>query len=95
MSCSYCERSCLHKGYGHDSLPKVKNETCPFVKQHNLIQVHIVEQHVEKHLWYHPELQTLEKAQFDLLKMIAPIVAQYECESCIHNVNCLVQEEKI
>ena len=69
------------------------NKICPFVKQHNVIQAHIIEQHVEKHLWYHPELVTIENAKLDLLKMIAPIVRQYECESCIHNGNCEVQNE--
>lgn len=86
--CKYCEKSCEHT-----NVPKEKNTECPFVVRHNIIQAHIVKQHVEKHFWYHPELLTIQNAELDLLKMIAPICRQYECESCIHNNNCEVQEE--
>lgn len=71
----------------------MKNQVCPFDKQHNIIQLHIVEKHVEKHLYYHPELKTIRNARIDLLKMIAPICRQYECECCIHNGNCVIQDE--
>jgi hypothetical protein len=93
MGCIYCEKHCLHKGYGQEK-PLIKNEVCLIAKQFNIVQAEVLAKHLDKHKWFRGIKDQME-AELDFVREFAPIERQVVCGVCIHHGNCLVEEEVI